>query len=174
MGKVGAPHQVKLFFGFIFKEEPVYSSCRKIIEKHFGKIDLESGCFDFGLTDYYAAEMGTGLKKRFLSAERLIQQDKLASVKVFTNSLEKKFSHKNCRLINIDPGILDHAKIILASTKDFYHRVYIGQGIFAEVTLAYQNKTYRGFEWTYPDFKSCAYIDFFKRLRDIYAKQVNK
>ena len=78
------------------------------------------------------------------------------------------------RIINIDPGYLDLSKLILASTKDYKHRIYLTKGIYAEVTLFYQDKTFCPWEWTYPDYKTGEYIEIFNRIRQIYAEQIKE
>lgn len=172
MGKIKRYPPVKLFFGFTFKDEEYFLKVLSFIEKRFGKLDLQSLTFDFSFTDYYEKEFGLGLKKKFISMQRLIDAGFLSKVKIFTNKIEKKFSKSGLRLINIDPGLIDLAKIVLASTKDFSHRISLGKGIFAEITLIYQDKNYRALDWTYPDYKSTGYMDFFKKVREIYAKQI--
>lgn len=172
MGKIKRISPVKLFLGFIYKDEAVYRKSLNVIQRRFGSIDHESPVFDFSFTDYYEKEMGPGLKKKIVSIERLIQPCELSRIKIITNSIEEKLSESGSRRINIDPGYLDNAKLVLASTKDFYHRIYIGKGIFAELTLYYKDKDYHWLEWTYPDYKSDGYIGFFKEARGIYARKV--
>jgi len=92
------------------------------------------------LTDYYSRELGENLGRKFLGFERLIDPERLAGIKSFTNRLEGKFSEGGARRINLDPGYLDSAKLVLPTTKNRDHRIYIGQGIFAEVTLHFRSK----------------------------------
>jgi hypothetical protein len=126
--------------------------------------------FDF--TDYYAEEMGENLNRRFVSFERLIDPEKLASIKRKTCSMEKKFSEKGSRTVNIDPGYITLAKVVLASTKNFFHRIYIGKGIYAEITLAWQKGEYKTFRWTFPDYATEKYMGILKDIRDIYSIQI--
>ena len=76
------------------------------------------------------------------------------------------------RPANLDPGYIEQAKVVLASTKNFYHRIYLGGGIFGEVTMHFKNNTYQFFPWTYPDYKSKDYQDFFLRVRQIFRSQL--
>lgn len=172
MGKIKRYPPVKLIFGFIYKDEKYFLKAVSLIEKRFGKIDLQSLAYDFSFTGYYEKEFGLGLKKKFISMQRLIDAGSLLKVKIFTNKIEEKFSLSGLRLINIDPGLIDLAKLVLASTKDFSHRISLGNGIFAEITLIYQDKNYRPLDWTYPDYKSTGYMDFFKQVRETYARQI--
>lgn len=163
---------MKLIIGFIFKNEKVIERAKLLLKKRFGEIDFESETLDFKHTDYYCAEFGQDLKRRFISFKKLISPEDLPETKIATNKIEEKLSFKGSRLINIDPGYLDLAKLILASTKDYKHRIYLNQGIFAEVTLFYQNKTFKPWEWTYPDYQTDEYIAIFNQIRGIYATQI--
>lgn len=116
--------------------------------------------------------MGRDLKRKFISFEKLIPPEKLSKIKIFTNKIEAKLSKNGSRSINIDPGYLNLSKLILASTKDYAHRMYIGNDICAEIALFYQEKSFRPWEWTYPDYKTNEYISLFNRIRETYAQQI--
>lgn len=163
---------VKLFIGFIFAKEEVYLRTKYILEKKFGLSDFQSQPFDFTHTLYYEKEFGKNLKRRFLSFRKLTSPEKLADIKIITNKIEKSLSYLGNRQINIDPGILTLSKVILASTKDYKHRIYLFKGICAEVTLYYQNNSFQAWEWTYPDYKSFEYIQIFNTIRKIYSQQI--
>jgi hypothetical protein len=172
MGKTQKPQPVKLISGFIFKEEDNFRKASALLKRRFGAIDLESQPLPFDYTDYYTKEFGLGLKRSFISFKKLIDPQGLHGIKIFTNMLEKKLSSEGLRSVNIDPGYLDLAKLVLASTKDFSHRIYLNRGIWAEVTLVYQGKTFKPWEWTYPDYRSAEYISIFNRIREIYSSQI--
>lgn len=172
MGRAKKHTPVKLIIGFIFKEGKILKKAKSLLEKRFGKIDFESSEMPFIHTDYYEREFGKHLLKKFISFGKLISSADLAKIKTFTNSLEKKLSLKGMRLINIDPGYLSLSKIILATTKDYKHRIYLKDGIYAEVTLFYQNKIFQPWGWTYPDYKTAEYSAIFKQIRDIYAREI--
>ncbi|KPK43000.1 MAG: hypothetical protein AMJ78_00055 [Omnitrophica WOR_2 bacterium SM23_29] len=163
---------VKIFIGFIFARKEVYFKTKRILEKKFGQSDFESQTLPFNHTRYYEKEFGANLKRKFLSFKRLTRPGKLAQIKVVTNKIEQRLNHKGKRQINIDPGILTLSKIILASTKDYKHRIYLAKKIFAEVTLYFQNKSFHAWEWTYPDYKTPEYIQIFNHIRDIYSRQL--
>jgi hypothetical protein len=166
-------HQpVKLITGFIFQEEGAFDRAKLILEKRFARIDFQSEALPFVHTTYYEKEFGKALKRRFISFNKLISPADLPKIKTYTNSIEKKLSVGRSRSVNIDPGYLDLAKLVLASTKDYKHRVYLNQGIYSEVTLFYEDQSYKPWEWTYPDYKSGEYIAIFNRIRDIYAGQI--
>lgn len=172
MGAIKKHQPVKLVVGFIFKEEDVLNKAESFLEKRFAKIDFQSQTFPFSHTDYYEKELGKDLKRKFISFKKLISPQTLPKIKIITNKIEQKLSNGILRSINIDPGYLDLSKLILASTKDYKHRIYLAKGIYAEVTLFYQNKTFKAWEWTYPDYKTAEYIAIFNRIREIYAGQI--
>lgn len=172
MGKITREKPVKLIIGFIFKDNEAYASAKNKLSLYFGKIDFESAVIPFNLTNYYTGEMGEGLKKIFLSFNKLILPHQISEIKVLTNKIEEKLSLKNKRRVNIDPGYLDLAKLILVSTKDYCHRIYLKKGIFAENTLCYKGKSFTAWPWAYPDYQTPGYIGIFNQIRDIYAGQV--
>jgi len=166
MGKISGHEPVKLIVGLIGQEE-LFEKTRKALLKKFGKIDFISPVIAFNFTDYYNAEMGSNLKRQFLSFKKNIVCEDLVPIKHFTNKLEKKFySPGSRRQVNIDPGYLNLSKLVLATTKDHQHRLYLGKGIFAEVTLRFRHKSFIGWEWTYPDYLSLAYIEIFNHIRN--------
>lgn len=167
MGTIKKERPVKLIVGFIFGQESPLNKAKTYLERRFGRIDFESQAIPFTHTDYYENEFGKNLKRRFVSFKKLISPTDLAKIKIITNRIEKRLSRGTHRLINIDPGYLDLAKLILASTKDYKHRLYLGEGIWAEVTLFYQNKTFKPWEWTYPDYKTAEYIAIFNQIREL-------
>ncbi len=169
MGKVRRNNQlVKLIMGFIYKDEAIFIESRDKLKDGFGKIDFHSDALDFNYTTYYEKEMGVGLKRRFVSFAKLISIDDLYRIKLYTNRLEAKLLSSGCRQVNIDPGYLDFAKLVLASTKDYAHRIYLRKGIFAEITLTYRNDSFTHNDWTYPDYRSKEYIGIFNEIRKLY------
>jgi hypothetical protein len=169
MGKIYSQEKVKLIAGLLSNDEILIDKIGAILEKKLkNKIDFKSGIIDFTYTDYYNKEMGIALKRKFISFKRLVDLETLAKIKLDTNDVEKKFCINGKRAINIDPGYVDMAKLVLMSTKDYSHRIHIGKGIFAEVTLHYKNKHFNFWPWTYPDYKSEEYARIFEMIRDIY------
>ncbi|MDD2702568.1 MAG: DUF4416 family protein [Candidatus Omnitrophica bacterium] len=174
MGTAAAYPPVKLVAGFIFSDDNACKKARAALVRRFGAIDFESGVIPFTYTDYYEKEFGTGLKRVFVSFKRLVPLDRLARIKAATNSIENSLAVKKYRPVNIDPGFVDLAKLVLATTKDFCHRIYLSKGIFAEVTLVYKDRSFRHWEWTYPDYRTPEYIAIFNHIRELYAKQLKK
>ncbi|MFA5062454.1 MAG: DUF4416 family protein [Candidatus Omnitrophota bacterium] len=171
MGKIAPNKPVKLIVGFIFKEKIFFERAKHTLTRHFGRIDFESGIIPFTATSYYEEELGLGLSRVFISFAKLIKPQQIAKIKVLTNRIEEKLSNGKKRSVNIDPGYLNLAKLVLASTKDYVHRIYLDKGIYAETTLFYQGKSFQDWKWTYPDFRNKEQIGIFNRIRELYAEQ---
>jgi hypothetical protein len=165
------PKQVKPIFGFIYNSEKNYSKAKTILTKKYGKIDFESKRIDFNYTNYYFPEMGKPLFRRFISFLKLKDPSQFIKVKLFSLKIEKKFSKANHRTVNIDPGYLHQAKLVLTTTKDFFHRLYLGKGIYAEVTLFYKDGRLQHLPTTFPDYRTDDYKKIFWQIRNIYIKQ---
>lgn len=174
MGRIARHSPVKLIIGFIFKEEKSFNKAKVILEKKFGKTDFVSPSLPFAHTGYYEGEFGRDLLRAFASFKKLIPPDALPKIKISTNKIEQKLLRDFKRTVNIDPGYLDLSKLVLASTKNYKHRLYLNSGIYAEVTLFYENKSFRSWEWTYPDYKTSEYIAIFNRIRNIYSRQLQE
>ncbi|MGC8976779.1 MAG: DUF4416 family protein [Candidatus Ratteibacteria bacterium] len=174
MGEIKEIHPVKIFCGLIYKDEEIFEKVKIKLKEKWGEIDIEVGPFKFDFTDYYREEMGIDLKRRFISFENLYLPEDVYEWKIFTNGIEKRFSENKKRRINIDPGYIDSSKVILLSTKDYYHRIYIGKGIFAELTLYYSKGKYNILQWTYPDYRTENYISFFIKIREKYKKKMKE
>lgn len=135
----------------------------------WGPMLIESPPFDFHETEYYAATMGPGLRKTFFAFERPLDPADLIDVKLQTNQWEQQYAaaagHPEPRPLNLDPGYLTAAKLVLASTKDFAHRIYLGRGIYAEITLYYKHHRWQHHEYTFPDYRRADYHQFFSWCR---------
>lgn len=172
MGTIKKHVPVKLVIGLIFKHNNIYVKVKPLLERKFGPIDFESQTLDFIHTDYYEKEFGKGLKRAFVSFKKLILPHQLPAIKTTTNYFEARLSQNKLRRINIDPGYLELSKFVLATTKDYSHRIYLGGGIYAEITLFYRKGSFCPWEWTYPDYRTDAYIKIFNRIRQIYVEQI--
>jgi len=174
MGIIEKPHLVKLITGILVSSDEAFHKAEKALCRKFGRIDYKSKGIDFDFTDYYKEDMGSGLKRYFLSFEGLIDPVRLPSIKRITNRIEEQISkHAKARKrpVNIDPGYLTDAKLILASTKDYNHRIYLDRCIYAEITLCYQDGDFKSQSWTYPDYKTDEYKRIFRQIRELFMKQ---
>jgi len=168
-----APHKkIKLIMGFIFKDEWALEQAETLISRRFGPIDFRSGIVDFPYTDYYSKELGLNLKRKFISLTRLISPENIYLVKLRTCKIEKKLSISGRRTVNIDPGYMAEGKLVLLTTKDHSHRVYLRNGVYAESTLKFHGGTFVPWETTYPDYGSAAYVDIFKQIRNLYKENI--
>jgi len=174
----------ELFMGLIHQPEPVLPLtavfthypeaiewAKEKIESHWGKIVLSSEAFPFEQTRYYDSTMGPHLKKIFFAMSPLMDPARLSEMKNQSNLWEEEYSAQfpksEVRPLNIDPGYVDLGKLVLASSKDFYHRIYLGSGIYAEITLSFTKGRWTAFPWTFPDYREETYHPFFMQCRDL-------
>lgn len=167
---------VKLVCGVIFGEAPSYSRAVSLLVEAHGPADLESAAFDFDFTEYYEREMGPGLKRRFLSFARLIGPEELAAIKLETNGLEDRIRGAAGRAperpVNLDPGYLTASALVMATAKDFSHRIPLAGGIYAHLELLFTKTDVRFLDWTYPDIRRDACRRFFLDVRKNYLKEL--
>jgi hypothetical protein len=165
---------VKLVCGIIYKEEALYGDVRRRLEVEWGRADGESPAFPFDLTDYYEAETGPGLVRRFLSFERLVRSESLPAAKLRTIALEEELRRERGnagRPANIDPGYLTASALVMATAKGFAHRVPLADGIYAHLELLFTRTGTKTLDWTYPDLRRDAVRSFFRTVREIYLRQ---
>lgn len=170
MGQISSPRPVLLVLSAFSRHEAALDWAQVRAEQHWGPVALASERFAFVDTDYYEATMGAGISKQFFAFERLVDPGELPAIKRLTNAWEDEFATEGgCeepRPLNLDPGYLTLAKLVLASTKDHAHRIYLADGIFAEVTLFYKHRVWQAREWTFPDYRRAEYHAFFSRCRE--------
>jgi hypothetical protein len=165
------PLSVKLFIGMLSPEPALFITCTEILTHEYGPIELESEVVSWINTDYYRKEMGGNILRKFVFFTQVMDPGKLPSVKHFTIDIEGRFAkHEGNflrRRINIDPGYVTEAKVVLATTKDYAHRLYIGDNLYGEVTLRYSTKarSFMPHEFTYPDFRTEYYLALFNKAR---------
>jgi hypothetical protein len=143
-----------------FDSEPLLEQ----LAGRYGAVDIRGGPFAFE-SSYYEAEMGPGLVKFFVSFEPLLAQDRLAGVKRETNRVEEVWADSRGRVCNLDPGIVTHYSVIVATTKGYAHRVYLGEGVYAEPALLFRHGGLDTLPWSYPDYQTQPAHDFFKEVR---------
>ena len=163
---------VKLFLLTLHRDPEILEKAVSLVKTEFGGTDYVSEDYPFQVTNYYAREMGEGLLRRFYSFERLILPDQIVEAKLFTNQVEQKFLDDSQRRINLDFGYLDYYKVVLASAKFGGQKVYLRNGIYADLTLVFYKKKWESFEWSFPDFNSGMYDTVLSRIRDLYKAQV--
>ena len=166
------PKPAKLFVSVISVSLDRITSALNELAGHYGTLDFVSSVIPFDYTEYYDAEMGQTLIRRFASFDSLIKQEDLAQIKVETNLLETELSVGGKRTVNIDPGYLLAERLVLASGKNYAHRIYLSQGIYADLTLIYRDKDYRPMVWTYPDYAEIRVRNWLGVLRQKYLVQL--
>ena len=169
MGEILDPQPVLLLIAVSSRYEQSLRWAEQRSCAAYGSLRLKSEAYDFNETDYYQATMGTELKKQFLVFDAPISPGDLPQIKHATNAMEHEYAqqsnHSETRPVNLDPGYLTLAKLVLASTKDHAHRIYLADGIYAEVTLNYRGKGWQACDWTYPDYRRADYQEFFTQVR---------
>lgn len=170
------PKKVKLVIAFFSNDIELLNKIESRLKKKYGKIDYKTSDFDFKETDYYNEEMGNDLKTRYISFQKLVKRDKLPEIKKFCSKLENIYStlkeDQNRRSVNIDPGLLSLENFILATGKPYSHRIYLGKGVWADLTLIYQKEDFINLPWTYPNYQSKKIKAALLEIRDIYHKQI--
>ena len=175
MGKIIVAEQVKLMVGMISNQDYLFEEIKLRLIEEYGAVDYESDLLPFDKTKYYEKEMGKNLSRKFLSFKELMLPHKLVQIKIFTNRIEKEFMDaQKKRRINIDPGYINAGKLVLATTKDWQHRLYLGEGIYGEVTLRFKGKSFSVWEWTYPDYQTADYIEIFNLIRELFMRKISK
>jgi hypothetical protein len=162
----------KLFCGVLFTDKQLLIRAKELLVTKFDKIDFESGHFTFDVSDYYKPEMGWPILRLFWSFEELINPKDIAKIKIECNEIEDQLSIKKDRKVNLDPGYMDYDKIVLASAKYNWQKIYLDYGIFADLTLRYEKGKYIPFPWSFPDFKEGRYNKMLLRIREIYKLQL--
>ncbi|MFC2156206.1 DUF4416 family protein [Acidobacteriota bacterium] len=169
-------HPVKLVCGMISSKRLCFERGEDLLKSALGRIDLRSDFFSFTVTDYYEKEMGPDLSRQFVSFENLIAPEELAAIKINTNKMEDQIKDEfksDFRVINLDPGYLSSAALVMATAKNFSHRIPLADGIYAHLEFLFGKKNnIRLMEWTYPDFRLPAYEEFFLKIRETFLVQL--
>ena len=170
MGAIHDPKPVMLLIAVSSRYDEALAWAAEKAQEEFGLLALESEAFVFTETDYYRESMGDDLKKQFLTFQNLIDPAELARIKCETNRWEEQYAalgiHPESRPLNLDPGYITMAKLVLASTKDHAHRLYLADGIYAEFTLQYRVGQWQPCDWTYPDYRREDFQQFFSDCRE--------
>lgn len=166
------PEHVKLVMSVLFSSGGPESQTLELLEGDFGPIDLVSKRLCFQHTRYYCNEMGEELTRRMVSFRELVHPGNLVGIKLRTQVIENTFrDHRGNRRVNLDPGLLGHAQLVLATHKPYAHRIYLDKGVFAELTLIFRQGSFRPLLWTYPDYASEPLLGWINGARDLYLWQ---
>jgi len=171
MGKLQTPKPVKMIMSVLASDDVVVHRVKEILEERYGQIDFTSEILPFTSTDYYTPEMGGGLFRRFVTFRTLVPRESLVAVKRETNAIEEYFAVGGRRRVNIDPGYISAEHLILATTKGYTHRPYLGDGVYADLTLIYCKGEFQPLGWTYPDYASKEIRRVLGDLRKAYMRE---
>ncbi len=142
--------------------------------RELGRIDFQSETLAFTETSYYDQELGTPITRKIFGFEALLPPEKLADIKLSTNALEQRFQQQDGRRIfNLDPGLVFQERLVLATGKNFSHRIYLGKGIWADLTLLYQKGKWQSLPWSFPDYAGHEVQEVLTRLRNRYTSKIN-
>ena len=170
MGDIQPARPALLLLGAFSRHEAALDWAAARATARWGAIGLRSDRFAFTETDYYLESMGTDLLKTFFVFDASFDLGTLPALKQQTNAWELEYrhetSHPEVRPLNLDPGYISESKLVLASTKDHAHRIYLNEGIYAEITLHFHPKKWQPLPWTYPDYRRADFHQFFSRCRD--------
>lgn len=180
MAQVTTPNDVRLICGMISADVSLMERASDEMARLFSPIDHVSDLMDFSNTHYYDRQMGSPLYRQFVSFSRPVKPDAVVGAKVATNELEARFAAelagpgRPVRPINLDPGYIDRSKLVLASMKNFSHRIYLSDGVYAEVTLMYHRTGWQAFPWTFPDYGAPQYHPFLTEVRTHLHKHLQE
>jgi len=174
MSQPREPDPVKLIASIFTPKEDLIREVINELSLRYGPVDWESPPLFFDRTRYYEREMGWPLHRRFVSFEYLISPDDIVNVKLETNELESRYLQEGSRLVNIDPGYIGLERLVLATGKNYVHRIYLRNGIYADLTLIYKKGSFRSLEWTYKDYADPKMIEMFNNVRKRYTEQLKE
>jgi len=172
MGKIKTPEQVTPIASVFTSDEKIFESVKDALSERLGSCIYESSILPFNHTDYYTKEMGSDLKRCIFAFDVLIDPGSLPALKLWSNSLEQTWATGDRRKVNIDVGYISLGKLVLASTKNYSHRLYLGDGIYGEVTLHFVKGEFKPWPWTYPDYASQEYRKIFEEIRQLHREKL--
>lgn len=165
---------VKLIVGILFSDRTACEKALLSLTRKFGAADYETKPVLFTQTDYYDREMGTPIYRMFMAFKKLVLPHRIAGIKKWSDTLEKRFTKNGNRKVNVDPGYISLNNLVLATTKNYGHRIALSSSIYAEVTLMYQKGAFETLPWTYPDYRDAANIPHFTEIRRLLKEQYDQ
>ena len=165
MGTPHPPEPSLLFISLLFSQRDIYKSVFLLLLRRFGDTLLDSDASPWNHTHYYDDELGTPIFRKLLFFRKQFDPLCLPDIKLETNDLEASYVIEGKRKINIDPGYLMRSRVVLASAKDYSHRIYLGKGIYGEVALYYRGNHFNPLPYTYFDYRNPRTIELFEKAR---------
>ena len=170
MGSTARQKPVKLIASLIYRDADALKRAEERLKRIYGRLEVPEKTLQFDYTDYYFPEFGKPLWRKMICFRKMMNVDNIFKVKLVTNALEDRLRERGKRTVNIDPGYLTDAKLVLLTTKDYIHRIHIGKCIFAESTLYFKEGSFRAWPWSYRDYATDEMVEYFNAVRDIYLK----
>jgi len=170
---MGVPHLFEepiVFIGTLFSDKTIFDQVLPLLQDKFGNILFQSSTQPWKYSDHYNKELGGQIYRNFIFFDEIIDPSTLTDIKLLTNDIEAIYSQDGKRRVNIDPGYITLAKVVLASTKNYSHRIYLGKGIYAELALFYKNQQFIAMPYTYNDYKDQTYLVMFMKVRNLLKK----
>ena len=165
------PKPVKCVTSLIYSDHEAYEKALSLLSQKMGAIDFIEEDFPFTFTEYYTREMGRPLWRSFFGFKTFISRETLVDIKLFTNEIENNLAKEDGRrTLNIDPGYLSDSQLVLATGKNFAHRIYLGRGLFGDLTLMFKNNQFQTFPWTYPDYQKEPIRSLLLKMRERYVR----
>ncbi len=174
---MGVPHLVEepiVFIGALFSDETVFDQVLPLLQDKFGKILFQSDIQPWEYSDHYNKELGSRIFRNFIFFDEIIDPSTLSDIKLLTNDIEAIYSQDGKRRVNLDPGYITLAKVVLASTKNYSHRIYLGKGIYAELALFFKDRQFIAMPYTYYDYKDQSYLVMFMNVRNLLKRMHGK
>jgi hypothetical protein len=162
------PEPARLIVSVLTPHQDILKKTAQTLVRELGPIEEVAGPLDFDFTSYYDTEMGSGIRRWLWSFANLVDRSELARIKLLTNRVEQSYTDCGKRRVNLDPGLMTLGNFVLGTGKNNAHRIYLAEGIFADLTLIFRSGSYRPLEWTYPDYADPLLIGILNRLRETY------
>jgi hypothetical protein len=162
------PEHAMVIVSVLTPHDGIVGDVSNLLMRHLGAMEEETGPLLFPYTSYYDKEMGSGIRRWMWAFSQLVDRSELVRIKLLTNSVEHTYTNGGKRRVNLDPGLMTLGNFVLATGKNNAHRIYLSQGIFADLTLIFRGGTYRPLEWTYPDYADPEMIGILNRFREKY------
>lgn len=174
MAVLRGPEAAIFFIGALCSSDEILAAAFHELGRQFGETLLESPLLPWDYTDYYAKELVPPVFRKFIFFERLVDASTIVDAKLAAMNVEDRFSLEGTRRINIDPGYMTLAKVVLASRKNYSHRIYLGRGVFAEVELFYRDSTFNALPYTYPDYRDQRFLGIFEEARSLLKRNTSR
>ncbi len=173
MSVLKEPTKANLTVSIMYKDEKLMNEALDLMKNRFGEIDFSCEPFVFSdISPYYNPEMGEKIFKRIFSFKKLVNRDVMIEAKHLAVEIEERFSNEGKREVNLDPGLLSLENFILVTGKNFSHRIYLGKGVFAEITLILKSKRMETLPWSYKDYQLEPARSFILDLRELFKKKL--